>query len=393
MPKRILVIGDSMSLAHATRAMVLARRLSREGADVHYATGPAHQSLARQEGFEPDEVYCVPPEQAHAAIRRGSHIFDRATLRQYVASDLALIERVQPDLIVGDMRMSLNISAEIAGIPYWSIVSGYLTPYYTAPQRPPRTFPLTRLLGDRLSQAIFPWLKSQILRYYAANFRHYRRELGLAPVHDVFEIIASPYRTLIADLPRFIPCENLPPHFEYIGPLLWEPDLPDPVWLDRLDPDQPTAYVTMGSTGDADDLRCVLVTLRDAGWQVMTTLGRHGEAPPGVHAVPFARGSHLLRHSHVTVCHGGSGTIYQAIAAAVPVIGIATFHDQEINLERAEALVWGGTLDPLHWQPKNLLAALDRVRTAECRAAVAQGQRELLAFVQTSEQRRLTTDV
>lgn len=54
----------------------------------------------------------------------------------------------------------------------------------------------------------------------------------------------------------------------------------------------------------------------------MATMGRHGEAPEGIHAVSLARGSSLLRHSHVVVCHGGSGTIYQVIAAGVPVIGI-----------------------------------------------------------------------
>lgn len=378
-----------MSLAHATRAMVLARRLALEGADIVYATGPAHQSLARQEGFDPREVYCVPPEQAHAAIRRGSHIFDGTTLRSYVESDLALFEREQPDLVIGDMRMSLNISAELAGIEHWSIVSGYLTHYYAAPQSPPRTFPIFRLVGDRVSRALFPALKPLILRHYAANFRRYRHELGLSPIRDVFDVIASPHRNLIADLPRFIPCADLPPHFEYIGPLVWEPDLPDPQWTDQLQPDRPAAYVTMGSTGDPKDLRRVLETLRDAGWQVMATMGQHGEAPQGVFAVDFARGSSLLSRSQVIVCHGGSGTIYQAIAQGTPIIGIATFHDQEINLERVEARRWGLALDPLGWRESDLLAALERVRGPEYLTAVAQGQQEFRAFAHEATRREL----
>ena len=390
MPKRILVIGDSMSLAHATRAMVLARRLACEGAEVIYATGPAHQSLARQEGFDPREVYCVPPEYAHAAIRRGSHIFDLPTLKRYVESDLALMRREQPDLVVGDMRMSLNISAELSGVEYWSIISGYLTRYYAAPQSPPRTFPIVRLLGNRISRAIFPTLKTLTLRYYAANFRRYRRELGLKPVSDIFDVIASPHRNLIADLPAFIPCADLPDHFEYIGPLIWEPNIADPEWLDQLNPSYPTAYVTMGSTGDLNGLRRVLTTLHDAGWQVMATMGRHGEAPQGIYAVDLARGSSLLRHSQVMVCHGGSGTIYQAIIESVPVIGIATFHDQEINLERVEALHWGIALDPLSWSESDLRAAVERVvRMPEYKVAVAEGQRQLTTFIQDAKKRSL----
>jgi UDP:flavonoid glycosyltransferase YjiC (YdhE family) len=389
MSKSILVIGDSMSLAHATRAMVLARRLANEGAKVSYATGPAHQALARQEGFEPLEVYCVPPERAHAAIRRGSHIFDRPTLRRYVESDLALLRRERPDLVIGDMRLSLNISAELANVEHWSIVSGYLTRYYAAPQSPPRTFPAVRLLGDRISRAIFPALKALTLRYYAASFRRYRKELGLTPVADIFDVIASPHRNLIADLPGFIPCTRLPPHFAYVGPLVWEPDVPDPEWLGRLRADLPTAYVTMGSTGDPKDLSRILAALRDAGWQVMATIGQHDKAPDGVHAVGLARGSSLLRRSQVAVCHGGSGTIYQAIGAGVPIVGVATFHDQEINLERVEAMRWGVALDPVGWRESDLLVAMERVTTTEYLAAVAAGQEEIQAFVREAGQRPL----
>lgn len=389
MSKRVLVIGDSMSLAHVSRAIVVARRLIREGANVVFATGPAHQALARQEGFDPREVYCVSPEYAHAAIRRGSHIFDLKTLKRYVDSDLALIRRESPELIVGDMRMSLNISAELAGVEYWSIVSGYLTRYYSAPQSPPRTFPLLRMLGSRISRAVYPAVKGMMLRHYAANFQRYRRELGLSEVENVFDVIASPHRNLIADLPRFIPCARLPAHFDYVGPLLWEPDVPDPPWLDQLDSDAPTAYVSMGSTGDARDLSRILVSLRNAGWQVMATTGNLDDAGDGIFTCKYARGSTLLNRSHVLVCHGGSGTLYQAIAHGVPVVGVPTFHDQETNLERAEALRWGIALDPSGWRESDLRAAVERVRTSEYLASVAESQREIASCVREAEERPL----
>lgn len=391
MPKRVLVIGDSMSLAHVARAIVVAHRLEDEGAEVIFATGVAHQALARQENFDVREVFCVAPEYAHAAIRRGSHIFDYETLKCYVESDLMLFREVQPDLVIGDMRLSLNISAELAGIEYWSILSGYLTRYYDVIQSPPKTFPAVRILGDRISRAVFPVLKSFILRYYASNFRRYRKQLGLSPVSDILDVIASPCRNLIADLPRFIPCSNLPPHFEYIGPLIWEPNLPDPDWLDQLCPDVLTAYVSMGSTGDQDDLRRILICLRDEGWQVMTTTGPHGQAPPGIFAAAFARGSSLLRRSQLLICHGGSGTIYQAISEGVPIVGVATFHDQEINLERAQKLYWGIALDPIDWKEDDLFDSIRRVLTSEYQTAVAQSKNEIRSFIQESEKKPLLT--
>jgi UDP:flavonoid glycosyltransferase YjiC (YdhE family) len=331
----------------------------------------------------------VSPEYAHAAIRRGSHIFDLKTLKQYVDSDLALLRRERPDLVIGDMRMSLNISADLAGVEHWSIISGYLTRYYSAPQSPPRTFPLLRVLGSRISRVVYPAVKSVMLRHYAANFRRYRRQLGLSDVENVFDVIASPHRNLIADLPRFIPCAELPPNFEYIGPLLWEPNVPDPPWLDQLDPDAPTAYVSMGSTGDARDLTRILVSLRDAGWQVTATTGNYSDSVSGVFTCKYARGSTLLSRSQVLVCHGGSGTLYQAVAHGVPVVGVPTFHDQETNLERAEALRWGVALDPTGWRESDLLGAVERVRTSEYLAAVAESQREIANYVREAEERPL----
>jgi UDP:flavonoid glycosyltransferase YjiC (YdhE family) len=389
MAKRVLVIGDSMSLAHATRAMLIAHRLKNEGAEVVFATGAAHQKLAIQEGFDPREVYCVSPERAHAAIRRGSHIFDRQMLERYVQSDLSLFESVQPDLVIGDMRLSLNISAEVARIEYWSVLNGYLTKYYAAWRRPPKTLPGMRYLGQRLGTTVLPAIEAFMIRYYAMHFRRYRKALGLSPIDDIYDVIASPHRNLIADLPDLIPCANLPSHFEYIGPLVWEPNVAEPEWMNELRDDVPTAYVSMGSTGDVRDLRRVLTAMRDAGFQVLATMGPHGKAPSGVFSTAFARGSSLLRKSQVLVCHGGSGTIYQSITEGVPIIGIATFHDQELNLERAEALRWGIVLDPLAWREQDLLAAISRVQTNTYQNAIACGQELVKASIEASKRKSL----
>lgn len=370
----VLVIGDSMSLAHVARAMVFAHRLEDLGHQVTFATGTYHQSLVRREGFAAREVYGVPPAVAIAAIRRGSHVFDMKTVAEYVSSDLRLIDDVRPDLIVGDFRLSLNISAEIAGIAYQNIVSGYMIRYYSAPQSPPQTFPAVRMLGRRLSSAMFPLLKRATLKYYAINFNRYRRRHGLDRVRDIFDVISSPHGNFIADIPEYTPCNELPDHYQFVGPLIWEPDIARPDWLSSLEPNRPSVYVTMGSTGNSEAFLKTLTVLRDAGYQVMTTTGGHlREAPEGVFACDFAPGSALLRHSDAVICHGGNLTIYQAVRERVPVVAIPTFHDQEINVDRIEALQWGVGLHPTRWKPSDLLAAVRLVSGLEYQTAVSAG--------------------
>ena len=386
--RRLLVIGDSISLAHVGRAMVAARLLQSAGCQVTFATGPAHQTLARQEGFEPRQIHCEPPEKAIAAIRRGSHIFDLETVERYVAADLELLEAVAPELVVADFRLSLNISCELARMPYWNILNGYMTHYYSTPQSPPRTFPLTRLLGQRLSRRFFPALKRQVLKYYAYNFNRARKRRGLKHGGDMFRIMESPHANLIADLPEFIPCENLPSHFRYIGPLIWEPNIPEPEWLDRLDPQRPCVYVTMGSTGEGGAFRRVLAALAEADYQVLTTTGGQIEdLPAGVFAAKFAPGSSLARRSVATVCHGGSLTIYQSLREGTPVIAIPTFHDQEINAERLEATELGAALCPRRWLPAQLIASVQRIGQSETRSRCA----EVRARLEQMLARQLTT--
>jgi UDP:flavonoid glycosyltransferase YjiC (YdhE family) len=357
----LLVIGDGMSLAHVGRALVAARRLAEAGYKITFATSAHFKDFAVAEGWEPEDIYCVDPKAALAAIRRGSHIFNMATLKRYVASDIALIERVQPDAIVADMRMSLNVAGPLTGTPYYNILNAYFTRYYAGLERPPRTFPLVRLLGQNLSQAMFPLLKRMTLKYYAYNFGRYRKTLGLEPVRDVFDVIASPHGNLIADLPELMPCRDLPSHFKYVGPLIWEPHTAPPDWLGRIDPDRQTAYVTMGSTGGPSVFRRVLETLVDAGYQVLTTTGGQVPSiPDGVLATEYAPGSELLKRSHVTICHGGSLTIYQALSYGVPVVGVPTFHDQEYNLGQLERCGLGVELSPGRWRRQELLELVNR---------------------------------
>jgi UDP:flavonoid glycosyltransferase YjiC (YdhE family) len=279
------------------------------------------------------------------------------------------------------MRMSLNVSAQLAGIEYWNILSGYMTRYYAAKETAPETFPLFRLLGASASAWIFPWMKPIVLRQFAVGFNRYRKSQGLEPVRDVLEVMESPHMNLIADLPAYAPCADLPENFRYVGPLIWEPSIEPPSWLDEIDDKRRTVYVTLGSTGDASNLRRMLISLMSAGYQVLATTGRTAvDIPDGVFACPYAPGSALLPRSDAVICHGGSLTVYQSILHGVPVVGIPTFHDQETNMDRVAAMGWGVEVSPGRWRQAEFLQAVAAATTGRFQASVLHGQQMLNAF-------------
>jgi len=119
---------------------------------------------------------------------------------------------------------------------------------------------------------------------------------------------------------------------------------------------------------------------------VLTTTGGHLEdVPEGVFATDFAPGSVLLAHSHAVVCHGGSLTIYQALRENVPIVGIATFHDQETNLDRVEALRWGVALKPGGWSTRDLLHGVETVCADDYQQRAQDAGEQIRTMIATSE--------
>jgi UDP:flavonoid glycosyltransferase YjiC (YdhE family) len=135
--------------------------------------------------------------------------------------------------------------------------------------------------------------------------------------------------------------QGAPSTLRYVGPLLWDADIPLPSWYSGLERGRPTVYFTMGSTGDARFFEEAVRVFGGTGYQVLITTGGLAEikdAPSNVLSAKYAPGDALMRVSDVVVSHGGNGTIYQALSRGVPVIGLPTIFDQEINMRRVTAL-------------------------------------------------------
>jgi UDP:flavonoid glycosyltransferase YjiC (YdhE family) len=364
MSLRILIVPEAISLAHVARMLRVAEAARERGHEVHIAAADLHSDLFREAGFEVRPLFSVPPKIALQAVRRGRILYTDDVLEQYVGDELKTLRNIRPDAVVGDLRLSLDISSEIAGVPYVSVLNAYWTNHYAAPTPVPETVPLFRFLGQRMGRGLMPLLRPRILRGYARVFNRMRRRIGLAPRGNLFDVMASPHLTLLADAPQFAPCSGLPDHFRYVGPFLWEPNIPPPTWLGRVDEYRPTVYVTMGSTGTPEAFVSLLRGLAEAGLQVLaTTCGQIGEsdAPEGCFVTDLAPASALLRFASVTVCHGGNGSIYQSLSHAVPVVCVPTFHDQEFNADRVVALGLGTRLSHRDLTPQRVRDAVMQV--------------------------------
>ena len=362
--KRILVMPDGNWLSHVSRPFEIARALRDRGHEVVFASDGEYMRLPREARFRVLGARTLDPDHVLRCSRSGRvNWWSLDEIRAMVDDELRVFAEVEPDLVIGDFRLTLSSSCERHGVPYASVLNASWTNYFDAPLRAPEHFGVTRVLGRRLTTRLLPMVKRAVLWHDARPFRRYRRAHGLSPRTNIWDVWRGDLNLLV-DTPDYGPTRDLPESFRYVGPTLWEPEIETPAWLAELDPDRPTLYFTMGSTGYARFFELAVDLFGESDFQVlMTTAGlvHFDHLPDNVFAVDYAPGSALMEHADVVVCQGGNGTIYQALRYGVPIIGIPTMHDQEFNLERVEALGCGIQLSELSFQPSHLTEAVETI--------------------------------
>jgi UDP:flavonoid glycosyltransferase YjiC (YdhE family) len=231
----VVAMPDGNFLSHTSRVLEVALPLREHGHQVVFAASGKYTQLAVDKGFEVVPVETNDPEHTLACSRSGrANWWDEARLRAGVAADRNIFRRLAPDLVLGDFRLSLATSAELEHVTYAVIVNGSWTNYYTALLRAPEHLAATRWLGRKLTTWLLPMVKRRILEADARPFRKLRTELGLPARGNIWDQWRGDI-TLIADTPEYAPTANLPEGFHYIGPIVWEPDIETPAWLDRVD--------------------------------------------------------------------------------------------------------------------------------------------------------------
>lgn len=361
---RLLFLCEAVTLAHVARPLTLARALDPSRYDVHIAYDDRYRSLFHDGAFCRHPLTSIPSAQFLRALAKGRPLYDVSTLRAYVKADLDLIAAVRPDVVVGDFRLSLAVSARLAGIPYATVTNAYWSPFANPRYRVP-DLPFTRVLGTGLGQLLFDAVRPLAFALHTRPLNRVRREHGLKDLgFDLRETYTHADLTLYADIPELIPTRALPAHHHYLGPLSWQPEISPPDWWDSIPRGKPVLYVTLGSSGRADLLPRVLESLASLPVTVLAaTAGRVDleTVPANAFVADFLPGSDAARRADLVICNGGSLTTAQALQAGVPVIGVAGNLDQHLNMSYLEQSGVGIMLRPGRGFASALAEAVKRI--------------------------------
>ena len=335
----ILFFAEAVTLAHVARPVVLAAGLDPQQFDVHLAHDPRYRALLGDLACTEHTIRSISPQQFMDALAKGAPVYDYETLTSYVEEDLRVIRAVEPDIIVGDFRLSLAVSAELAGIPYVALSNAYWSPHckqhYTVPD-----LPFTRVLGTAIGQLLFSAVRPAAFALHCLPMFRLRRSHGLVDLgFDLGRVYTHANRTLYADIPDIYDMRDLPSEHSFIGPVVWSPASAFPDWWPVIPTGRPIVYVTLGSSGQAKWLPTLIAELSQLKiTALVSTAGAELPAavPENVYIAKYLPGEAAVAMASVVICNGGSPTTQQALVQGVPVLGIAGNLDQYLNMAHYE---------------------------------------------------------
>jgi UDP:flavonoid glycosyltransferase YjiC (YdhE family) len=350
----ILCIPYTHTISHISRPLLIAQELRDRGHEIVFAGESPRIKYIQQEGFEVLPLYEPDPEVLYGNIREGRVKFVSDTeIQRMIDADTALYNELKPDLVLTDGRFTAPISTHISGLTHIAIVNVSSTEYRALPYIPFFQWMPSQIIGrdtdiwrklDSLNLKIEMTIFDNVMNVFKKLSKRY----GLHKTVTATNCLTGKDATLLADIPEYFPAKKLPPDYHYIGPLTWKSNFPEPPWWPLEKDGKPLIYVTMGSTGVKDFFHLIYDLLKKSDMKAVVTTGGQTQNLPSIpgklHMEDYINGDLIMEACDLVVCHGGNGTIYQALQYGKPVIGIPTIPDQKFNMRRVEAMGLGRSL-------------------------------------------------
>lgn len=371
--KTVLLIPAGIGIAHTGRLVMIARELRKNNVRVLFGAGSDAIPLLKKENFDYLELPEFPKSIYNKKLKHNNlFVYSREIIEKFVLAELDCYNKVKPDAVVYDMRVTARISAEIAGIPVVSITNINLTPYYdfskvkfTVNTLLEKYIPenmlglINRKYGIEFVRRLGPIVFQAVLIMEMIKLSPILIKLGYKIKKDPYQLILGDL-TLLSDIPEYRPVTKLPEAVKMIGPIFWDGGNKFPILTDKFRNSNEIIYVTAGGTGDKNLFIKILGYLAGLNQIIVATTGNTLKANEvkikrkNLLVTDYLPGEYILPKSSLAIFPGGNATCYQVLSFGVPQILTPLHIDQEDNANQLERL-GSGKIIPINKLDRKLL--------------------------------------
>lgn len=335
---KVLLIAEGVTLAHVARIIALSEEIDPEKFQIQFAFDQRFKNF-----LPPEAIFfhlaSITPDHFMKSVNNYKFPYTENILVQYVEDDLALLEKLQPDLVIGDFRISLAISSKKLKVPYVTMTNGYWLPDFPLSLNPP-DHPILNLLPLKFAKAIFKLIKPLAFWVEARPFNQVATRFGVPQASgSLLKVYTQADHVFAVEPEGWLPLKNTE-NVTFVGPLKWAPQTEMPSWWPQIDWKKPSIFISAGSSGSEDILKQVIDATADLEVQIVFSgwleLRDEFKTKNKLFMGRLLPNKDVLAHASLFISNGGSMSMVDALANGKAVIGLTSNYDQYLNANLIE---------------------------------------------------------
>jgi UDP:flavonoid glycosyltransferase YjiC (YdhE family) len=344
--KPLVMVFPYGQLSHYLRCLTLMKRL-RDHFRFIICANKNYQPLIDDEGFTSFECNSPDPDSINHEVQQFNFEWlAERYMEPVLESQINAIQTYKPEAVLGDAIFTLRAAAEYTNTPFLSLLNGYMSKYGLTTRSIPSAIPGSDLV-HQLPEGFRNYLISKAeyftFRRVHKPLRNLRRAFNLPPTEMLLDELEGDYN-LICDSNHLFPQDILPNNYRFVGPLIYERSAPIRSRLSRTK-GRKQILLSVGSTNDYGKLGFLNDAVFDFADYIVTGDSNRMLYAPHFRHINWYDHSSLLPQIDLFICHGGNGTVYQALVYGIPVLAKTNHFEQQWNMQGVKRLELGDLLD------------------------------------------------
>jgi UDP:flavonoid glycosyltransferase YjiC (YdhE family) len=332
MRTKLLFFCETVTMAHLMRTWALLKEVDQSRFEVHLAAGEVPEFLNKEIS---QHVQLWPLHTAPRSadflrhLANGTLPYTTEFVDAQVQEDLQLIEKIQPDIVAGDFRISLIISARAKKVPYINLTNITWHPDASLAHSIPDHW-ITRAIGETLALPISLLAQPIVLHRASQAYAATAAKYGVMIPKGLLKIYIAGDCVFYADTGKIVQGVELLPHEVIGGPILASIASPG-IQIPNFPDNRPTVVISLGSSGPQTKIHEIVAALEDLDLNLLiSTSGQNLKLknPERAFVSHFLPLDQVLKQANALIFNGGSATGYMGLANGVPLFSIPTNIDQ-----------------------------------------------------------------